>query len=101
MWKLTLLLVSVLVALPGFAAPDTEDAANESLYVFDMNSALEAIPDSANRYDLLKFVSSLQGLVNREEPRLLMHFLRAEGQKGSIDLDLYWHPHHRCHTSLA
>ena len=67
------------------------NAAEKPLVVFDVNSCFtECGDDSVLKYDALKFVSSLQGLVNREEPRLLVRFLEGEGQAGTINIDDYW-----------
>ncbi|NLN93273.1 MAG: hypothetical protein GX130_08220 [Candidatus Hydrogenedens sp.] len=57
----------------------------------DMEILFQELPqDSVSRYDALKLVASLQGLVNRESPQLLMRFLYGQGQKGRINMDDYW-----------
>jgi hypothetical protein len=60
------------------------------VYVW-VDEIFKEIPDdSVARYDALKLVASLQGLVNRDAPRMLIRFLEGEGQGGRINLDDYW-----------
>ncbi len=71
-------------------------ASEQPLYVFDMRTELaQHAEDSVLQYDLLKFTAALQGLVNREEPRLWLRFLRGQGQSGNIHIDDYWLEHLR------
>jgi hypothetical protein len=66
-------------------------AAPPALVHFDMEQCIADLPDdSVLRYDALKLVASLQGVVNRDEPRLLIRFLRGAGPEGGISLDDYW-----------
>lgn len=66
-------------------------AAPSSIVYFDVDQCLADLPDdSVLRYDSLKLVASLQGVVNREEPRLLIRFLRGAGPDGPISIDDYW-----------
>ncbi len=61
------------------------------LVYFDMQACLADLPrDTVLHYDVVKFVASLQGVVNRERPRLIMRFLEGGGQDGPINLDDYW-----------
>ncbi len=61
------------------------------LVYFDMEQCLADLPDdSVLRYDTLKLVASLQGVVNRDEPRLAIRFLRDAGTDGTINIDDYW-----------
>ncbi len=70
-----------------FAASDAPVAAPTPLVYFDMQACLQSLPDdSVLRYDTLKLVSSLQGLVNRDKPRLALRFLEADGR----NVDDYW-----------
>lgn len=63
----------------------------EVIILFDVNHALASMPkDSVLHYDLLKVVCSLQGLVNRREPKLVIRFLYGEGTEGTICIDDYW-----------
>lgn len=65
--------------------------AEKPLVVFDVNAYFTELgSDSILKYDALKFVSSLQGLVNREEPRLLIRFHEGPGREGIINIDDYW-----------
>lgn len=75
----------LMVCLSVFAAPQ------EPLVYFDLQACLAGLPDdSALRYDTAKFVSSLQGVVNREQPRLAVRFLDGEGAGGPVQLDDFW-----------
>ncbi|MCF6285375.1 MAG: hypothetical protein L3K26_09325, partial [Candidatus Hydrogenedentes bacterium] len=66
-------------------------ATAEPLIVMDMNACLKRCgDDTVLRYDTLKLVASLQGVVNRDQPRLVLRFLRGAGQSGTINLDDYW-----------
>lgn len=70
--------------------------ASEPLVLFDLERHLEEGPtDSVLRYDVVKLVASLQGLVNRDEPRLVIRFMRGQGPEGLINLDDYWLAHLR------
>lgn len=66
-------------------------AAPSNIVYLDMDQCLADLPDdSVLRYDTLKLVASLQGVVNREEPRLLLRFLRGAGPDGPISIDDFW-----------
>ncbi len=66
------------------------DLSTELIY-FDLVEAFATMPrDSVLHYDTLKLVSALQGLVNREKPRLLIRFLQADGVHGPVNVDDYW-----------
>ncbi|MCC6142691.1 MAG: hypothetical protein IT368_02680 [Candidatus Hydrogenedentes bacterium] len=68
----------VIPLLIVLAAP----VAQPPLVYFDVNAAFAELPDdSVLRYDALKFVTALQGLVNRDEPRLAIRMM---------DVDDYW-----------
>ncbi len=63
----------------------------EPLVYFDLKQCLADAPDdSVFRYDLVKLVASVQGLVNRERPRLAIRFLDGSKQGQAINLDDYW-----------
>ncbi len=79
-------IVPLLLVLSAPAA-----GAEEGLLYFDLKRCVEESPeDSVLRYDTVKFVSSLQGLVNRQGPRLILRFLDGAGRDGAINLDDYW-----------
>lgn len=66
-------------------------AANEPLIYFDLKQCVAELPaDSVLRYDTVKLVAALQGVVNREQPRLLLRFLDVSRQGQGINLDDYW-----------
>jgi hypothetical protein len=82
--------MSLMIALSMlFAAPEAAAtaAAPAPLVYFDMQACLQALPqDTVLRYDALKLVASLQGLVNRDKPRLALRFLESDGR----NVDDYW-----------
>ncbi len=66
-------------------------AADPPLVVLDMEKCLAACgDDSVLKYDTLNLAASLQGIVNRDAPRMLLRFMEGSGQHGSINLDDYW-----------
>ncbi len=78
-------MVLLMACLSVFAAPP------EPLVYFDLQACLAGLPnDSVLRYDVAKFVSSLQGVVNRERPRLAVRFLNGDSATGPVQLDDYW-----------
>jgi hypothetical protein len=74
-------LLMLLLALPG---------AGEPLVVFDLEAALAPVKSEVLRYDTMKLVASLQGLANRDRPRLFVKYLKGAGPKGDINIDVYW-----------
>lgn len=63
----------------------------EPLVYLDMAPVLERCGgDTILRYDTLKLVATLQGLVNRESPRLAIRLLGGSGQSGPVNVDDYW-----------
>lgn len=66
-------------------------AAAEPLVWFDLGACLKTLPeDTVLRHDAMNYVASLQGLVNRDGPRLALRFLEVEGAAGRINLDEYY-----------
>jgi len=66
-------------------------ASAQPLILLDMEKCLAGLGgDTVLKYDTLKCVGALQGLVNREEPRLLIRFLGGSGPAGPINVDDYW-----------
>lgn len=75
------------------AAVDLEDScgAESAVLRFDLRAFLAEHPgDTVYHYDVTKFTTALQGLVNRDGPRLLLRYLTAPGQDGVVNLDDYW-----------
>ena len=71
----------------GSAAAPTDAATVR----FDVSSFLEEhAGDSVYQYDVIKFTTALQGLVNRDGPRLLLRYLQGSGQGERVNLDDYW-----------
>lgn len=84
----TFLLNAALIMAAALGAPE------QPLYTFDMQAELERHEgDSVLQYDLLKFTAALQGLANRDAPRLWLRFLEGAGQDGTINIDDYWLDH--------
>lgn len=78
MWSPLLLIAAAF----GSVTPEAAQSEPVSLVNFDLGEALAAMPqDTVLQYDTLKLVSALQGLVNRERPRMLIRFLQGEGCK--------------------
>jgi hypothetical protein len=78
---------SLLIAIALLAAPATA----QPLVVVDMEAVLARCgEDSELKYDTLKLISALQGIVNREQPRLVIQFLRGSSPTGAIHVDAYW-----------
>ena len=60
----------LLLSVSAYAAKEGNKTSPEPLAYFDMQAWLQSLPDdSVLRYDALKLVTSLQGLVNRDAPR--------------------------------
>lgn len=65
--------------------------AEEPVVYFDVPACFAQLPqDSVLRYDALNFVSSLQGLANRDRCRLVLRFLEGAGPNGPVNIDDYW-----------
>ena len=63
----------------------------ENLVVVAIKDIFEDMPDdSVLRYDTLKLISALQGLVNRDHPRLFIRFLESREGGEIINIDDYW-----------
>ena len=63
----------------------------DAIVYFDLLTALDEMSeDTVLQYDALKVVSALQGLVNRDKPRLLIRFLKGESASGQVNIDDYW-----------
>lgn len=86
---LSIILIATVTETAGLDTLPTRE--KNTLVYFDMIHALSTMPqDSVLQYDTLKAVSALQGLVNRERPRLFIRFLDGEGPNAPINIDDYW-----------
>ena len=82
---------ALLAALMLPALLPAAEETRATLVYFDVAKAFESMPqDSVLQYDTLKLVCSLQGLVNRDAPRLLVRFLEGEAYGKTINIDDYW-----------
>ncbi len=76
-------------ALP--AAAETPASATRALYVFDLEKYVSLHPENKTwQYDVLNLVTALQGLVNRDEPRLYILYVRERLSSSGINIDRYW-----------
>ncbi|REF35157.1 GxGYxYP domain-containing protein [Thermasporomyces composti] len=79
----------------GTLAPEAASAATvtEPLWLYDLAHLYQLDLDdpaqAARAYDELHFVATLQGIVNRDLPRLHVHFV-THNELGTIDIDDYW-----------
>ncbi|MBO5069980.1 MAG: hypothetical protein J6C37_06415, partial [Roseburia sp.] len=95
MKKRLLAMLLCLVMLATAIIPDTKtvQAADPTLYVFDLESFINELPSTGTvRYDYLKFATALQGLANRETPQIYYLFQNNSFAKsnGNVDMDEYW-----------
>ena len=89
---LALVLALVLMLTPMVSVGSAEESTgNKTLYVFELESFLNALDTEQARYDYLKFATALQGLVNREEPRLYYHSIQpGVSVAAGYDIHDYW-----------
>lgn len=64
-----------------------------TLTLFDQRDLAAAFPDSVARYDALRALSALQGLVNRTRPRLYLLGTKERLTPAAVDIDEYWLRH--------
>ncbi len=63
----------------------------DTIMYFDLDACIASMPeDTVLHYDTLKMTSALQGLVNRDAPRLVIRFLEGDSVSGRINIDDYW-----------
>ncbi|HPO31474.1 MAG TPA: hypothetical protein PKX28_09530, partial [Candidatus Hydrogenedentes bacterium] len=68
--------VMVLIASLGGLAEESRTNIPRTVVRFDLRRCLDNLPsDEVLRYDALYFISALQGLVNRDAPRLFTRYL--------------------------
>lgn len=61
---------------------------SEPLIYFDVYACLDQLAgDSVLHYDAVKFIASLQGLVNRDRPRLVLRFIQYAGNHDDFWLE--------------
>ena len=85
--KYALLLIICLLPVVVDAAAD-----HDAPVYFDLAAWIAAAPeDTVLHYDALKLTSALQGLVNRNAPRLIIRFLEGESASGVVNIDDYWY----------
>ena len=63
---------------------------DDTLYVFDMYSYIENITDSSTAYDILTLVSTIQGIVNRDNQQRLYMYLTQLGEGAAAYSDWFW-----------
>ena len=74
-------------AIPSIQAASAEDP-KPNLYVFDLESMINQLPDSTVQYDYLKFATALQGLANRTAPQIYYHF-KTNSFAAGYGVDVY------------
>ncbi|MBQ8884768.1 MAG: hypothetical protein IJY62_00115 [Clostridia bacterium] len=69
------------------SADKTENISYEegTLYYFDFISYSEKLDDTVSRYDLANLIATLQGLVNREKPKLFINYTTPNGYAEATD----------------
>ena len=67
------LLMMVSTAIPVVQTVSAEPE-KQTLYVFDLETLINGLPDSTVQYDYLKFATALQGIANRSTPQIYFHF---------------------------
>ncbi|MGI6455688.1 MAG: GxGYxYP domain-containing protein [bacterium] len=80
------------VQMEATATPATiTEQETQTLYVFDLEKYLRTRPDNKTwQYDVLNFVSALQGLVNREKPQLYLLYVHERLSGHQINVDWFW-----------
>ena len=79
------------VQMEATATPATiTEQETQTLYVFDLEKYLRTRPDNKPQYDVLNFVSALQGLVNREKPQLYLLYVHERLSGHQINVDWFW-----------
>ncbi|MBQ1264664.1 MAG: hypothetical protein IIY04_04530, partial [Oscillospiraceae bacterium] len=91
---LAMLLALVLMITPiiPVQAAQTMEVKDDTLYFFDLEKFITSIESTECQYDYLKLATALQGLVNRDEPRLFFDFMEHDnyGKKFGMDMDKWW-----------
>ncbi len=71
-------------------APMTQPAA-KTLYIFDTEKYLLKQPENKSwQYDVINLVTTLQGLVNRQQPQLYQLYVRERLSTNNMNVDQYW-----------
>lgn len=71
-------------------APIKQDPSiNKDIYVFDLENFTDDLVSTKTAYDYVKLVSTLQGLMNREKPRIYYLF-QNDAVSNTFDADQYW-----------
>jgi hypothetical protein len=87
----TWLLFAVCLLLAGIASPQSDEA---TLYLYDatpyLQTDLRNLDDVKNAWDECHFLFSLQGIVNRDRPRLFVRYVNRGIRGKTINLDDYW-----------
>jgi len=61
------------------------------LNIFDLKTFIGTLPSFREKYDFLKLATALQGLANREKPRIYYLFENTRINKNhGVDIDRYW-----------
>lgn len=61
------------------------------LYVFDLDAYLQRFPDNKVwQYDVIAFLTAMQGLVNRHRPQLYLNFVHENYSVHGMNVDQFW-----------
>jgi hypothetical protein len=85
-----IVLIAVLIVLLAAVSAEARESGAPILYTFDLTYTLKLNRDDPRKrrkiWDVAHFVSSIQGIVNRREPRLYVCFIGGEDAR----IDGYW-----------
>ena len=66
-------------------------SSTEAIYVFDLENYLQLQPENKTwQYDVINLVTTLQGLVNRQEPLLFIFYVRERLSSSHVNVDKFW-----------
>ena len=75
----------------GLSVAPTPQSPSKTLYIFDTEKYLLKQPENKSwQYDVINLVTTLQGLVNRQEPQLYQLYVRERLSSNNMNVDQYW-----------
>ena len=76
--RVTALLLALILLMTSIVSAQAKEtvgtAKSQTLYYFDLENFLDEAKNDKVHYDYLKLASALQGLANRDEPRLYFRY---------------------------
>ena len=80
--------------MPAAMMNSATAAPANTLYLFDLEAYFSRQPTNKTwQYDVLNFVTALQGLVNRDRPRLYIFYVRETLSAHELSVDHFWLEH--------